>query len=307
MAPLELGNISSALQEIPQDPKTKSSLDGEYHRDERDDKRPRLESTSDGRPDIEASSPLDTKSGKPRPYICGTCSRSFARLEHLKRHERSHVKVKPFECSECTRCFARRDLLLRHQQALHMTTGTPSTTTIDHFDWNSLGSPTAIENAESWRYSSRESDFTNPASSPSRAGRRESNDGLYDQMKPITSDDDFGWMRNWQGRGRTPERTAGSRASSSSSVRTMIDERLEWAHQDRVRSASRRNSVQQSPFHEHSPFYAEFAAGAKPTQTSPGVYICECCPKKPKEFNTQNGLTYACNITLPAIVSGDTN
>lgn len=61
------------------------------------------------------------KTDKPRPHICGTCARSFARLEHLKRHERSHTKEKPFECPECTRCFARRDLLLRHQQKLHMT------------------------------------------------------------------------------------------------------------------------------------------------------------------------------------------
>ncbi|KAI9837345.1 MAG: hypothetical protein M1819_000419 [Sarea resinae] len=65
------------------------------------------------------------KTDKPRPHVCGTCSRSFARLEHLKRHERSHTKEKPFECPECTRCFARRDLLLRHQQKLHMT-ATPS-------------------------------------------------------------------------------------------------------------------------------------------------------------------------------------
>lgn len=61
------------------------------------------------------------KTDKPRPHICATCSRSFARLEHLKRHERSHTKEKPFACPECTRCFARRDLLLRHQQKLHMT------------------------------------------------------------------------------------------------------------------------------------------------------------------------------------------
>lgn len=65
------------------------------------------------------------KTDKPRPHVCGTCQRSFARLEHLKRHERSHTKEKPFECPECTRCFARRDLLLRHQQKLHMT-ATPS-------------------------------------------------------------------------------------------------------------------------------------------------------------------------------------
>ncbi|KAL5591157.1 hypothetical protein FOBRF1_014714 [Fusarium oxysporum] len=65
------------------------------------------------------------KTDKPRPYICGTCQRSFARLEHLKRHERSHTKERPFECPECARCFSRRDLLLRHQQKLHQTS-TPS-------------------------------------------------------------------------------------------------------------------------------------------------------------------------------------
>lgn len=62
------------------------------------------------------------KTDKPRPHICGECGRGFARLEHLKRHERSHTKEKPFECHECTRCFARRDLLLRHQQKLHSAT-----------------------------------------------------------------------------------------------------------------------------------------------------------------------------------------
>ncbi|GBF60592.1 respiration factor [Trichophyton mentagrophytes] len=62
------------------------------------------------------------KTDKPRPHVCVTCTRSFARLEHLKRHERSHTKEKPFECPDCTRCFARRDLLLRHQQKLHMAT-----------------------------------------------------------------------------------------------------------------------------------------------------------------------------------------
>ncbi|KAK4963613.1 hypothetical protein LTR10_001242 [Elasticomyces elasticus] len=66
------------------------------------------------------------KTDKPRPHVCGTCGRSFARLEHLKRHERSHTKEKPFECPECTRCFARRDLLLRHQQKLHATNPTSS-------------------------------------------------------------------------------------------------------------------------------------------------------------------------------------
>ncbi|KAF1927726.1 uncharacterized protein M421DRAFT_64500 [Didymella exigua CBS 183.55] len=66
------------------------------------------------------------KTDKPRPHVCATCTRSFARLEHLKRHERSHTKEKPFECPQCTRCFARRDLLLRHQQKLHQQGATSS-------------------------------------------------------------------------------------------------------------------------------------------------------------------------------------
>lgn len=75
-------------------------------------------SGTDGNPNANFPPP---KSDKPRPHVCATCTRSFARLEHLKRHERSHTKEKPFECTDCTRRFARRDLLLRHQQKLHMT------------------------------------------------------------------------------------------------------------------------------------------------------------------------------------------
>ncbi|CCE72673.1 Piso0_000263 [Millerozyma farinosa CBS 7064] len=59
------------------------------------------------------------KTDKPRPHICSICTRAFARLEHLKRHERSHTNEKPFQCVACGRCFARRDLVLRHQQKLH--------------------------------------------------------------------------------------------------------------------------------------------------------------------------------------------
>ncbi|ESZ96523.1 DNA binding regulatory protein AmdX [Sclerotinia borealis F-4128] len=59
------------------------------------------------------------KSDKPKPHRCDLCKRGFARLEHLKRHYRSHTKEKPFECPQCKRCFARRDLLSRHQNKLH--------------------------------------------------------------------------------------------------------------------------------------------------------------------------------------------
>ncbi|EDN05854.1 hypothetical protein HCAG_02457 [Histoplasma mississippiense (nom. inval.)] len=79
-----------------------------------------------GKQQTENSDIPPPKTDKPRPHVCTTCGRCFARLEHLKRHERSHTKEKPFECPECTRCFARRDLLLRHQQKLHMTSAPSS-------------------------------------------------------------------------------------------------------------------------------------------------------------------------------------
>ncbi|OBA18019.1 hypothetical protein METBIDRAFT_226804 [Metschnikowia bicuspidata var. bicuspidata NRRL YB-4993] len=60
-----------------------------------------------------------TPSGKPRLFVCAMCTRAFARLEHLRRHERSHTKERPFDCGVCQRKFSRRDLLLRHAQKLH--------------------------------------------------------------------------------------------------------------------------------------------------------------------------------------------
>jgi hypothetical protein len=71
-----------------------------------------------------------SKQSKPRPHVCSICTRAFARLEHLKRHERSHTNEKPFQCAACGRCFARRDLVLRHQQKLHASLPTNNRTNI---------------------------------------------------------------------------------------------------------------------------------------------------------------------------------
>ncbi|SPO07396.1 related to C2H2 transcription factor [Cephalotrichum gorgonifer] len=54
-----------------------------------------------------------------KTHRCNRCSRDFARLEHLQRHERSHTKEKPFQCIACTKAFTRKDLLTRHDRIAH--------------------------------------------------------------------------------------------------------------------------------------------------------------------------------------------
>jgi hypothetical protein len=143
--------------------------------------------------------------------------------------------------------------------------------------------------------SNRESIFSfddGEARTTSNIGLHDLLDSLEEQEKEVT-----------QARGRTPERIDrspsnrsspnSSRASSSSSVRTMIDERLEWAHQDRMRSVSRSRPVQQSPFNERSPFYAEYARDRRQPPLRHSTFLCKCCAEDPKEFNTAVELEYA--------------
>ncbi|OXV10920.1 hypothetical protein Egran_01317 [Elaphomyces granulatus] len=88
-------------------------------------------------PNLRNGSSNAPKSDKPRPHVCATCGRSFTRLEHLKRHERSHSNEMPLECSECGLSFARRDHLLTHKQNLHMT-ATPSSPSVKDLRVNAI-------------------------------------------------------------------------------------------------------------------------------------------------------------------------
>ncbi|KAI5236020.1 hypothetical protein E4T43_08902 [Aureobasidium subglaciale] len=61
---------------------------------------------------------LSNPSDQERTFECPTCDRSFARLEHLQRHLRTHTKERPYTCF-CGRTFTRQDLLKRHDRRAH--------------------------------------------------------------------------------------------------------------------------------------------------------------------------------------------
>lgn len=43
-----------------------------------------------------------------------SCGRLFKRLEHLKRHVRTHTQERPYECNRCSKRFSRSDNLTQH-------------------------------------------------------------------------------------------------------------------------------------------------------------------------------------------------
>jgi hypothetical protein len=129
------------------------------------------------------------------------------------------------------------------------------------------------------------------------------------ESTPDTADDEYDFTSiETHDRGRTPERDewpgksirtrCGSRTSSTSSARSMINERMEWAHQDRMRSASRDNSFPPSPFLESSPFYSDFDKSLSLATQPRVIHKCECCPKKPKMFDTEDELRYVSILSI---------
>ncbi|KAJ7745920.1 hypothetical protein DFH07DRAFT_710211, partial [Mycena maculata] len=51
-----------------------------------------------------------------KAFICPlfSCGRLFKRMEHLRRHLRTHTMERPFACPRCSKRFSRSDNLNQH-------------------------------------------------------------------------------------------------------------------------------------------------------------------------------------------------
>lgn len=68
-----------------------------------------------------------------KTYTCPlpTCGRLFKRLEHLKRHVRTHTMERPYSCPVCGKRFSRSDNLAQHRKTHERGMNNPSTPSDD--------------------------------------------------------------------------------------------------------------------------------------------------------------------------------
>lgn len=64
----------------------------------------------------ESLAPPGQMNGPGKGFACPliSCGRLFKRLEHLKRHVRTHTQERPYECNRCSKRFSRSDNLTQH-------------------------------------------------------------------------------------------------------------------------------------------------------------------------------------------------
>ncbi|KAL7424343.1 hypothetical protein Q5752_000025 [Cryptotrichosporon argae] len=65
-------------------------------------------------PDRSASASVPPADQRLYECVYEFCRRPFKRLEHLKRHIRTHTQERPYPCTLCARAFSRQDNLLQH-------------------------------------------------------------------------------------------------------------------------------------------------------------------------------------------------
>lgn len=70
-------------------------------------------------PEVSAPTPADAP--RTKVFVCPlfSCGRMYKRMEHLKRHVRSHTMERPFQCHRCNKKFSRQDNLSQHLR-IHM-------------------------------------------------------------------------------------------------------------------------------------------------------------------------------------------
>lgn len=105
--------------------------------------------------------------GKFRAFMCPllSCGRLFKRMEHLKRHLRTHTMERPYTCPMCQKRFSRSDNLNQHLRT-HERTGsstgsTGANSTSSNFAGAGAGGGSGMDTSMTmWRESNEESDFS---------------------------------------------------------------------------------------------------------------------------------------------------
>ena len=57
-----------------------------------------------------------------RPHVCPVCRKGFGRMDHLRKHQRTHLnpgEKKSYVCSDCGQGYSRSDALNRHKAMSH--------------------------------------------------------------------------------------------------------------------------------------------------------------------------------------------
>lgn len=106
--PILMGNGSSQM------PVSRAQAPLKFHSDELVEMSSPSPSVPRASKDTIASSAASNTPGKGFTCPLIPCGRVFKRLEHLKRHVRTHTQERPFACNRCPKRFSRSDNLTQH-------------------------------------------------------------------------------------------------------------------------------------------------------------------------------------------------